>query len=285
MRNFRQTHTSKVRNYFARREQRRLLTLVMALGLAIFMMNEARKPDNWLWITSISRADVEPAEPKENAIGRYFTGVKPEYLDTVRDDTIFRHDEQDAWFHLLQILEKTDQQTLEKASIGRVSFAQLFSQSNDYRGRLVTLYGNVRRAHRLTAPKNDYGIKRYYQIWFQPEDNPTTPMVVYCLHLPKGFPTGMDVSAETAITGFFFKRWVYKAQDSLQTAPVVLARTVDWRKPTSQTKETVQVDTWFLLVVFGTAAAISIVVSAYIYTRTRRLRLSNKEQTKCQLWR
>lgn len=38
------------RDYFSRREQWRLLTLVMALGLAVFLMNEARKPERWRWL-------------------------------------------------------------------------------------------------------------------------------------------------------------------------------------------------------------------------------------------
>jgi len=283
-----------------------LLWLVLALGLVIFMMNEARKPDNWLWFAQLSNegraippasgpspenppdnrlksppqkeeipgtfrwpGGVErPAEP-QGAIAPRFDGVNPEYLEAIRDDTIFRHAECDAWFHLLRILEDTDEQTLERKSLGRVTFAQLFTLPNDYRGQLVTLYGTIRRARSLPAPKNDYAIERYYQLCLQPEDNRTTPMVVYCLHLPEGFPTGMKTSADVAVTGFFFKRWAYKAQDTVRTTPVVLARTVDWQRPTSRPRNAVEVNAVFLAIVFGAAILLSVAVSLYVYARTR----------------
>ena len=294
----------RIRNYLSRGEQWRLLGLVMALGLVALLMNEARKPDNWRWFVQLAGEDGQapgapgsaaetppdtrlippppeeeipgalhlPVPPEaeqieEDTTGRYFPGVKPKYFDAVRDDTFFRRDDRNAWFHLLEILNTTDEKTLEAESTGPATFAQLFSQSNDYRGRLVTLRGRIRRAHPLSAPKNDCGIEQYYQTWFQPEDNPTTPMVVYCLHLPEGFPTGMYLSAEVTVTGFFFKRWAYKAKDSLRTAPVVLARTVDWHGSTSRLNETVDVNARFFLIVLGAAAALSVVTLVYLLAR------------------
>ena len=49
----------------------------------------------------------------------------------------------------MDILNRTDPETLNKASLGPVSYAQLFRQPNQYRGRLVTVSGVVRRANRL----------------------------------------------------------------------------------------------------------------------------------------
>jgi len=254
--NFRRTPPP--RNYLSRREQWRLLLLVMSLGLIVLLMSEARDPANWQWFFALDNgaaagpadgpaidnrlapetaeegvpgAFVSPAAAgaRQQTSGR-FPDVPPKLLETVRDDAPFRHDEQEAWFHLLGILQKTDEATLGKASIGRVTFAQLYNQSSEYRGELVTVRGTIRRAHLLKAPKNDRGIDQYYQTWLQPADNRTMPMVIYCLSLPQGFPTGMDVSAEVEITGFYFKRWVYKAQDAIRTTPTLLARTVDWQK-------------------------------------------------------
>ena len=41
------------KNYLARREQLRLLMLVGSLMLVIILMNEARKPQNWAWLTRL----------------------------------------------------------------------------------------------------------------------------------------------------------------------------------------------------------------------------------------
>jgi len=278
-----------------------MLMLVMSLGLVVVLMNEARDQANFAWITALDgnagadEAGTPPAETSvdnrltpprtedpipdafvspadvefdEETSERYFPGVRPQLLATIRDDTTFRHQESDAWFNLLSVLEKADDATLQKASVGRVTFAQLFKQSGDYRGELVTLVGTIRRAHPLTPPKNEHGIERYYRLWLQPSDNRTSPIVIYCLELPEAFPTGMVISAEVEVTGFFFKRWAYKAQDSLRTAPTVLSRTVDWNKaePLGSSAPTAAVS---LTLMFGVAVVFAVVAVFYIFTRTK----------------
>jgi len=292
--------TSKPRNYLARREQWRILMLVMALGLVIALMNEARDPANFAWLQTLDKdsgadaaetppeattvdnlltrppqnpipdAFVSPADiaSEEQPSDRYFPGVKPQLLGTIRDDTTFRYQEREAWFNLLDVLRDSDDATLRKASVGRVSFAQLFKQSDDYRGELVTLVGTIHRAHPLSPPKNEDGFDRYYRLWLQPADNLTSPIVIYCLELPDGFPTGMKVSAEVEVTGFFFKRWAYKAQDSLRTAPTVLARTVDWHPPKPLGSDA-PTDALSLTLLFGGAALFAVVAVVYIFARTK----------------
>lgn len=297
---FRQT--PKPRNYLARREQWRLLMLVMSLGLVALLMNEVRDPANVARIAALfeeSAADAAGSQPEETAVdnrltprtedripdafispadieldettdtsGRYFPGVRPQLLAAIRDDTTFRYQEQGAWFNLLGVLKKTDAATLRKASTGRASFAQLFKQSDDYRGELVTLVGTIRRTEPMTAPKNDQGIQRYHRLVLQPADNRTSPIVIYCLALSEAFPTGMEISQEVELTGFFFKRWAYKARDSLRTTPIVLARTVDWHRaePLGGSAPT---DAVSLALMFGVAAVFAVVAVFYIFTRTK----------------
>ena len=293
----------KPRNFLSRREQWRLLLLVLTLGLIVILMFEARKPEHYSWFcaagedgagggtTGKPSSDSRPTDPRlqspspdeglpgmsvspslvksaEAAPSRYFPGVKPSYLETIQDNRPFRRAEWDAWLHLLDILGRTDEATLTIASTGPVSFVQLFQQSEEYRGELVTTRGTIRRAHRLKAPKNEYGIDDYYQTWLQPADHPEDPMVVYCLHLPNGFPTGMDVSADVAITGFYFKLSVYKAQDAVRRAPMLLSRTVHWQKKPEVVKKPDQGSLFTLLMIAG-SAAFAVLATAYVYYRTR----------------
>ncbi len=277
--------------------------LVATFGLVIFLMNEARKPENWQWFTALGGQQDAPSgvpnepvpdnrltppppseepldtfispAPKEDAeedtSGRFFPGVRPKLFETIRDDTTFRADEAEAWFHLLDILARTDQSTLRKRSTGRVTYAELFFQSKEYRGELVTMRGTVRRAWLFDdPPDNDYGIESYYQVWFTPEDNPSTPMVAYCLELPDGFPTGMEVTADAEITGFFFKRWAYSGADNLWTTPVLLSRTVDWKKRVSPSARKVEVNALFLTVVFAFALFVAVAITGFVYVATRR---------------
>jgi hypothetical protein len=253
------------RNYLARRQQWRLLILVMLLGMVVMAAVKARDADNYRWLFALGGAGSVPPtdDPGETPVSvdtrvhpvpqakiipgsfisrgatihseetssRYFPGVKASYLSSIRDDSPFRPEESDAWFSLLGLLGKTDPAELRAASTGWVTFIQLFRQPDEYRGELVTIRGTVVRAHRLTAPDNDHDIDGYYQTWIRPADNRHYPIVAYLLELPERFPTGMDVSAEVEITGFFFKRWAYQAQDTLRSAPVVLARSVEWKEP------------------------------------------------------
>ena len=116
-------------NYLARREQRRLLYLVMSLGLIVLLMFEAAKPKNWSWLwmgqpqgaaptADSPTTDSPPTAPREydtrvrptspdqlpldmfiappiepaqvDTSGDFFPGVKPEYLKSVTDLTEFR---------------------------------------------------------------------------------------------------------------------------------------------------------------------------------------------------
>lgn len=255
MANFRRTSTTI--NYLGRREQRRLLMLVLALGLVVFAMQEAAKPERWHWLwqgqppstplpaneapidtrLSVDRPELDddeilvtqPDTSADTTDAKYPPGVDAELLATVRDDTIFRGSEHEAWFHLFELLSSRDESQLAAESLGPLTFAQLFRQPDAYRGRLVTVSGRLRRAVWQTAPTNERGIEGYYQTWLQPDDNPADPMVIYCLKLPPGIPTGESISAEVTATGFFFKRWAYEAPGALRVAPVLLARTVQLR--------------------------------------------------------
>ena len=304
MTTFRQTRGP--RDYFSRREQFRLLLLVMSLGLVVVLMSEARKEKHWRWLTgesgeegSVEVAQAAPQKPRpeprakrssedvpgmfvaparsepseaaasgdDGAASGYFPGVKPSSLESIRDKARFVAQEEDAWFHLFAVLAKTDPASLRKASIGRISRLQLSEQSKEYRGEVVTVRGTIRRAHWLRAPKNDYAVEGYYQTWLEPDDGSAAPIVVYCLELPEGFPVGMTLSEDVEATGFYFKRWLYKARDGLELAPVVLARSVQRRAKTAPASA-VPGGIVGLIVVVGGALVLAAVVVGYVVKRT-----------------
>jgi len=243
-----------------RKEHRRVLLMLLLLGLTIILISRVREADIgrlFELLTSHKEGDTSttaidnrldnvpgrestpnsfiastPKAPtKENRNGyASLESVKPEDLANVRDDAASSPDEAACSLRLLDILNRTDPETVQKASLGPISYAQLFRQPNQYRGKLVTVSGVVRRVNPLDLPKNEYGLDKYYQVWLSPNDNRVSPIVIYCLHLPEGFPTGLDVSEEAEITGFFFKRWAYKAKDAIRTAPTLLAATLQWQK-------------------------------------------------------
>lgn len=282
----------KPRSYLSRREGWRLLLMCGSLGLIATLMAEAGKPANYTWLFGALQEEGQPAtdvlsaaSPSPGAVspetkktgrdGKYFAGVKPELLDLVRDDTTFRNDERYAWFNLLGVLQKTPAIELEKASLGRVTYFQLFGQTNEYRGKLVTIRGRVHRAMPAAAPDNRVGIEKYFQLVVQPDDAPGYPIIVYCLELPEGFPTGMKIFEGAEITGFYFKRWPYKAQDALRTAPTLAAKNLRWIEiPPEQQPP---VESRPMVIVLVAVGAFAVILAVFLYSRTRRGTLPRPE--------
>lgn len=290
---------SQPRNFLSRREQRRLLLLVLTLGLVAILALEARNPDHYRWLLADApsgggpsagdrpvdtRAAPEPpveqipgtfrlagaVDAEAEASSRYFPGVEASRLKSIRDNTPLGYSEWDTWLHFFDVLNNTSEADLQHASTGRVGFVQLFEQSNEYRGELVTVDGIIRRAHPTKTPKNDYGLEDYYQAWLWPDDHPNDPIVIWCLHLPDGFPIGMETAEEAEATGFYFKRWAYKAADgNMRRAPMLLARTVHWRKPAEATSSVPEGPLPLVLMIAG-ATVFAVFFAVYVYYRTRR---------------
>jgi hypothetical protein len=237
--------------------ERRMLMMLVGIGIVVLLIFGAGNPSNWHWLappdngaSELQRvqpqqqvvvsladeddADVPPAgvvssEPTPTGVRPYFPGVRPDYLSLVRDDTVFRPAESDGWFHLFVLLATTPADELTRASEGRVGTLQLSQQPKEYRGRLVTVSGVARAAQLVEAPRNAFGVKQYYQLWLQPNRAAGELIVLYSLELPDGFPLGDEIDATCAATGFFFKRWAYASQGGITTAPLVIAKTVDWQ--------------------------------------------------------
>ena len=263
--------SNKPKNWLSRREQGRMVLLIFLLGGVLFLMAQAIKPETWQWfaslgqdnreaeraktagnkttdakidtrlaparlrsaevgiVTAASRADATAADERPKT--RYFPGVDPNYFGSIRDNTMHRADDADAWFHLLQILDLTEQAALEKASTGHITFRQLYDQPKHYRGEIVTLAGKTRRCEKIKIANTKFGIEGdYRRIWLWP-DGAANPVVIYSLGVPDGFPLGTKIDEEVEITGFFFKVWAYPtAKPTIRTAPLLLCKTIRWNE-------------------------------------------------------
>lgn len=295
--------TRATRNFGSRSAQWRLLILVLAIGLAVYLTANIGHPERWTWLVKLGAGQVarqgeeidtrlQPPAESADAPPDVFrspgagapevsseveveagTELSPELLESIRDDMHFTRRENAAWFRILAILQQTPEEELvEKAR--PASFAQLFNQSSQYRGTLVSTQGTIRRVHRLTAPSNQQGIASYYQVWFQPDDNPSSPLVLYVLELPEQFPRGMDLHEPASAVGFYFKRWAYSAQDGIRVAPVVLGKTIHWspRPPAPPRMDLSQLP-WIV----GAALALTAIFVAWLVFRTRREAVETEE--------
>lgn len=296
-------------NYFSRHEQWKLLLLVFSAGLLVFVIEAAANPGRWLWLLQAAgqapkrpdvangdggaagrHAAVEQPETLRRKTGdnefiaeaevgdgiepgkRFFPGVQPELLARVRDDTVFRPAESDAFYHLLKILAEASEERLEQASIGRVSFTQLFTQPKEFRGDLVTVRGTVRRTMEKSAPKNGFGIKGYWQVVVEPDDR-DYPVVIYCLDLPPEFPRGEKLHERVTVTGFYYKRWAgLSSGREIMTWPLLLSKTVRWQPAVAAAGAAAEDRAALNNVAAGLVLAVmvSLAVVWFVLSRTRR---------------
>ncbi len=174
--------------------------------------------------------EVVPAAPdswerKREAARALWNADQENLFAAIRDNTVFRPVEAEGWFRLLAILRETDDDQLSTLGLPLDDTLQLLKQPNDYRGAVVHVSGQARRASRVSAPENELGITHYFQVWV---DVAGSPVVAYLLDLPEEFPRGHEISEGVSLHGFFFKKWAYQAVDDIRVAPLVLARSLDW---------------------------------------------------------
>ncbi len=298
------TRARRPRNYFSRREQYRLLSLVFMLLLVTLLMFEAAKPKNWQWMWQLGSvpandslaedsdidallpsghgerlpADVFISPPRvpddatdSNLLqSRTLPRIAALDLSQVRDDTVFRAQESEAWYGILGALADSDAKLLDTHSVGQVGFTQLFRQAEEYRGQVVNIRGVLRRAFSLRSGTNEEGIVSYWQCWLQP-DGSQNPVVVYLLELPHEFPDGMSLNERVDITGVFFKRWAYAAKEGTRTAPLVLANQLQWTKtPVAAVKKPPQPSQMFAVAAAALLAALFVTWIVYARTKPKR---------------
>lgn len=173
---------------------------------------------------------IQP-EPRPFTAGELL-GASAEALQKVRDDTVFREDDREAWFQIWATLRSIDQQQLMKSATPLTGFAELYGQPRTFRGSLVRVRGTLHRLQWMKAPANDFGVDGYWQGWLEPAGGPPSPIVVYFRKLPPGMPEGLSIDERVEVVGYFFKRWAYAAKDTVRMAPLVMAIEPVWRPKT-----------------------------------------------------
>jgi len=182
---------------------------------------------------AVQGAAEEPATsrsgPMASAADGIAVGAGPAALARVRDDTLFRSDDEPAWSDLCRSLAAMPEWPPAPDAVRRVSYADLHGQSRALRGKMVGFRGIVHRIVAVDPPASGDGDHPRWQAWIEPESGPATPIVVYFLRLPADMPQAMKMAEEVDVTGYFFKRWAYQATDAIRTAPLVLSLEPRWR--------------------------------------------------------
>lgn len=233
---------------------------------------ETFDPDHPVVEAPAATAEEDPWSAPEGVVyaENLMPGVRRADLETIRDDAAFNREENEIFYRWLVQSGRLGADRLAEKTLGPTTHLQLYKQSNVYRGRVVSLKGTIRRALRVHANENDLGVDTYYQLWLQPDDRPTLPIVVYTQHLPEGFPVGTEVSEAATLVGVPFKRWPYMARDTMRLAPLIVAPTIAWQPKAVVTQDNISLFQIALVVLV--AAGLAAVVVILIVKRTNQVR-------------
>lgn len=221
--------------------------------------------------------EERPESPEMRALVALLQEVADERsLAAIQDDTIWRGSETNVWFRLVERIRETPPETLRRESLGPTGFLQLFKQPEHFRGQVVTVRGTVRLAYRVDAPPNVAGVKEYTLLWLHPAGGPSSPIVVYALETPAGFPEirhrdrdrgTTTLHEEVEITGFFFKRFAYEGRDGIHVAPLILAQSPRWQAAGPATGEEPNGVAVASAIMFAALLAVGLVVFALRNTK------------------
>lgn len=187
-----------------------------------FQVVGKRRPATPYTLGNKGKGDGERAQDK--------VWAKPEALSLVEDNSPFRASDFEAWSQIFDNMQDATAQDLSREQAPLVQFGQLFQQSKLYRGKLVTIQGTIRRCVKLPPNPLDERAGNLWQLWvFSGGDD--SPIVVYSMNLPEGFPVGNEIHETASLQAVYFKKWVYAAKGGTMTAPLLLARNVNWQAP------------------------------------------------------
>lgn len=220
-----------------RRERRQFILWIFFLGMVALLIGESFRPAN----RELLRLFLQSPTPEENSQLADVTDMEPlpgmdeSVLSVVEDRTPLFHKEAPAVKMLVELLQNTSAETLQKACLGRVLFAQYTQQPNVYRGKLIHLRGVAVAAGEEKVFDQELGLEKWYPVWILPEDCPNEPMVVYCLELPENFSTGDDIRQKVSFNAFFLKMWPYASHSGVRSTPLFYAQKPEWSNIPSDT--------------------------------------------------
>ena len=249
-------------------------------------LGQTRPHDGW-WGTSRRRHGCcqpgapGPLEPIDEAI-----------LAPIKDNTLgVRRAEKAAHDFILAKARDVPLKELERAARDDVVFAVLMIDSDRFRGKLLTITGELKRLVMLPAAKNDFGLNDLYEAWIANADSGDNLYRVVCTEIPADIPadiladilTGelIEESVPVRTTGYFFKRFGYATVESrLHVAPLILARSLQQISAPPAVTDHHELTGYILTVVAAVVVAVAIMVWCYSvsdkkFQQTQLKRLTN----------
>jgi hypothetical protein len=177
--------------------------------------------DDEVRIVPRKAAREEPADAADEDSG----DIDPAWLTAVEDNTVgIRQDEADAFYRILAKAQATPVKELQAQADREALFVNLMTSPQRYRGRPVTVIGELRKLFDVPVPKDHADLGHLYEAWICTEESGENPYRVVCSSIPPELKPQESSRVMVKVTGYFFKREGYQTWDGrLHVAPTILA--------------------------------------------------------------
>ncbi|MDO4575977.1 MAG: hypothetical protein Q4D98_12270 [Planctomycetia bacterium] len=259
--------------YHTHRQRRQYVLWLLLMGVLLILAVEGFRPENrelvrQFW-ESTSVPGTEAEELGELTEVAPLPGLDRSLLEAVEDRTPLFSKEGPAVNQVVQLLRDTPKETLTRHCVGRVLYAQYMQQPGSYRGSLISLKGAAVRVVPEKVRDKTMGVETLYAVWILPEDNPSEPVVVYCVSLPEKFPRGEEVREKVRFTAMFFKVWPYASNSGVRSTALFYAKSPDWSGIPSDTFAQTRPQTFPFWATFLIGLAFGIGILLFINARVR----------------
>lgn len=195
-------------------------------------------------------------------------------LGEVRDDNGSPSSDTIAWFGIFDALAH-DANFLKDAK--QVTYSEMFDQSSGLRGKPVAISGEIRSAEFQKARHNHYGVEGYYVYWIRPDNYRDAPVKIFSLVRPDekiAASTEKDltplIGRKIELSGIFFKRMPYRAQDDIRAVPTILCAKTELLAPSENLQKA---NESIALTVFLSVIAVIGVVLLLVYAFSDKKRV------------
>jgi hypothetical protein len=149
------------------------------------------------------------------------------------DKDSLRAAEMPAYWRLVDWERQQTFEQLDKRGRRDLVFTHLWEHPERYRGQLVRLKLNIRRAIATDADVQGKArdLKRTYEAWGWTDES-HNPYVVVLTSLPDNFPLGYSIDENVVFDGYFLKLMRFEAGDGKQHAAPLLIGQLSWRPRT-----------------------------------------------------
>lgn len=198
--------------------------------------------------------------------------LNPALLSNVRDNTLgIRHDEAEAYYQILRQLRETPGTILERAARTDLLYVNLMTDSENLRGELTSIVGDLRRLSRLPPSPPDTYDGPLYEGWVFTADSGTHPYRVVTTSLPENLVPAESMKVPVRVTGYFFKREGYETEAGLHVAPTLLAKRIQYHRTPRTPPPDAGIVPYMLGVVGAVTLALLVTLASFVISDQRSM--------------